>query len=286
MIFHSVAHESEPRSLLGVALFPAHALREMPHLLVIACAWVGTLAPSRDARAAARQAGALIVLTAATVAILFAWASLEEGAGAAWIDLSQSRGAADLVERGIHFRMHAASDLALGCLFAAAGGLYAGAGLGALVPAGAALLAAMAAAWGLSGIAEPRLAAHAAREVFTHALVTLPIVMAWAARRRAFEPAIALRSRRWVWLAVAGAAITSGALAAAVARAGGPAGVLRHASNPGRSLPLNLAVHNFEHLLDALFLVAVTSVASGRGAGSGGSEERAQIGRAAPPATV
>jgi len=252
----SVAHENEPRSLLGIVLFPGHALRELPHVLVLTLVFGGALVPARDVRLAARQAATVLARATAFGAALFLWASLESGWRAAWVDLTQQRGAPDLLAPGVHVRLHLMSDLALALLFFGAAGLFERAGMGAIALVGMALLAGMAGVSGLAEIAHPRFVGHAAREVFAQTLVTLPLLMAWTWRRIPLEPVAALRTRWWTGGALAAGFVVTALLGLGVGRV---SDVLRYSSAPGRSLALNLAAHNFEHLLDLLLLVVGVS---------------------------
>src|SRR3990172_9064098 len=145
-----VAHENEPRSLLGIVLFPGHALRELPHVLVLTLVFGGALVPARDVRLAARQAATVLARATAFGAALFLWASLESGWRAAWVDLTQQRGAPDLLAPGVHVRLHLMSDLALALLFFGAAGLFERAGMGAIALVGMALLAGMGGGGGLA----------------------------------------------------------------------------------------------------------------------------------------
>lgn len=257
-IWRTFAHESEPRSLLATLLFPGHALRELPHLLVLALAFLAGAAPPRDRRDLATKLRGLLAVAGAAGALLLLAASLEAGVHAALADLLQSYGAPDLVARGVHVRLHLASDLALGALFFVAGCAVApapsAAGERAALPlalAGAMLLA-MALTAGFEGVASPRFVGHAARELQAHAMLTLPAMLAAAltAPGARFDPAGAARR-----------GLARGA--AAVALASGGWLVWRAArielglasSAPERPWWLNLAVHQFEHLIDLGFLL-------------------------------
>jgi len=256
-LFGGAVHESEARSLLGVALYPAHALRELPHLVFLALVWLAATAPARDGRELARQTGRLALAAAIAGVALFAAAAREVGVVAAWQDLSQYRAARGLEGAGSHFRFHLLSDVALAGLFYVAGrtvrrgGAPRSATPWGLAPA-AALFAAALAGWGLSDVLTPRFVGHAAREVETGALVLL--LPLWALALRA--PGAALAPRRalgepGVWLAAATAAVAAGVL---VRHALG-VDLMAASSAPSRRPALNLAVHHFEHLVDAAFLV-------------------------------
>ena len=250
------AHETEARSLQAVALFPGHGLRELPHVLVLALAFAGAVAPARSPRAAGRQIARAATGTALCGAVLFVWAGLEAGWASAWSDLRQHRGAVDLEAPGIHVRMHLVSDVALGALFLGAAGLFERAGLGVGLLAAAGLLGALAGAAGTAGVSHPRFVGHAVREIVTHVSVTLPLLLAWTASRAKLR-ATGRRLPWWSWVAVAVAAATTGALLLLLP---GPAVIARYSSAPQRPLALNLAVHNFEHLIDLGVLIVLTKL--------------------------
>ncbi|HEX9800132.1 MAG TPA: hypothetical protein VGC00_08200 [Thermoanaerobaculia bacterium] len=260
-------HESEARSLAGVVLFPGHALRELPHLVLLALLWLGAAGAPRDGRELGRRLAALGVLTAACGAALFAAAAAESGAALAWQDLAQSRAARDLAGPGVHFRFHLLSDLALGgLLFAvgrtvgpADGGRERRVRLGAVAVAGG-LFAAALAAWGIESVATPRFVGHAGREILTFALLALPVL--WALALRGHGTSLALRralGERDVRLALAVAALGAGGLGWHALGVD----LLAASSAPSRSLALNLAAHQFEHLFDVAFLAAAGRIASG-----------------------
>jgi hypothetical protein len=239
-----------------VALFPGHALREIPHVLVLALAFAGAVAPARTRRTAGRQLAAAGAGAAACGALLFGWAGAEAGWASAWSDLSQQRGAVDLVAPGIHVRMHLLSDAALGALFFGTAGLFERAGLGAGPLAAVGLLGALAVAAGMDGVSHPRFVGHAMREIVTHASVTLPLLLAWTASRARLRQG-ELRLPRWSWAGIGVAAAITGGL---LLRLPALADVTRHSSAPGRPLALNLAVHNFEHLIDLGVLILLTGL--------------------------
>jgi hypothetical protein len=268
-----VVHESEARTLAGVVVHPGHALRELPHLAVLALVWLGAAGSPRDGRALGGRLAALGLLTAACGAVVFAAAAAESGVSSAWRDLAQSRAASDLAGPGVHYRFHLLSDVALaGLLFALgrtvgpddAGGARR-ARLGAVALA-IALFGAALAAWGVESVTAPRFVGHAGREVVTFVLLALPVT--WALALRA--PAAELAPRRALGepgtrVALALAALALGALA------WNAAGVdlLAASSAPERPLALNLAAHQLEHLFDVAYLAAAAGVARGRPRGRG-----------------
>jgi hypothetical protein len=159
--------------------------------------------------------------------------------------------------------MHLVSDLALGALFFAAGALVEAApaerralAAPSLALAGAMLLAmALMAEW--EGVASPRFVGHAARELQAHSMLTLPALLAAAlalARRRLDPAAAARRPLVRLALALAGGA-TLWLLWQMTA-----VDLTLHSSAPHRPWWLNLAVHQFEHLLDLAVLLAALSV--------------------------
>lgn len=253
------AHESEARSLLGVALYPAHALRELPHLILLALVWTGAVARPRDGRDLARRLARLVLLAVGCGAVLIAITAADGGLASAWLDLAQGRAASDLEGAGVHFRFHLLSDIALGGLFFATGRTVAStagrSSFGGWIPvsmAGGLFLAGIA-AWGVDAVGSPRFVGHAGREVETVALVALPVLWALALR----SPGAGLELRRVL--------AERGARVALTVAAGGSglllwlaagADLMAASSAPERSVALNLAVHHFEHLFDLAFLVA------------------------------
>jgi hypothetical protein len=274
------AHESESRSLAGVLLYPAHALRELPHLVGLALVWLAAVAPPRDGRELGAQLGRLALLTIVTGLALFAAAANEAGALAAWQDLAQTRAARGLEGPGAHFRFHLLSDLALAGIFYAAGRTVVGpapverapGGRWLLALAGTLLLAALA-AWGVDDVLSPRFVGHAGREVETSMAIVLPVL--WALALRAPGATLEWRAtwaRRDVGVALAVAALAAGTL---LAHALG-VDLMAASSAPSRSVALNLATHHFEHLFDVAFLALAIhfALSAGRRAPAGRSRAR------------
>lgn len=253
-------HEAEGRSLVTVALFPGHGLRELPHVILIGLLWLeGLLGPLPWRRARVILVRTLCV-GAVSAVVLLIWAAAESGWASAWLDLSQARAAADLIGAGSHFRFHLLSDLALGALFFCAGRLFRsndrherGAPWFAIAFTG--LMLVLLAAWGAADIATPRYIGHQAREIFTHSIVTLPLLVGLTVGRRGSLRAI-LQPAVLISLAVAtGITMWLGWSVLQV-------DILSHGANPEIPAGVNLAVHNYEHLIDLAILVALSVIAT------------------------
>ena len=256
-----IAHEAEGRSLLTVALFPGHGLRELPHVLILAMFWlegrIGRIELRQLAPIALRLAGTVVALTL----VLFVWAAAEAGWASAWLDLSQGRAAEGLLGPGRHFRFNLLSDIALAGLFFCAGRLsretrsQRGGAPWFAVTGGVALLS-LVVVWGWAEVGTPRFIGHQAREIFTHTLVTLPLLAGLTGRS-------ALRVRHLregsVALGFAIAAGLSGWLAWSVLHVD----ILSYGANPELPMLVNLSVHNWEHLIDLVLLLLVSKVALG-----------------------
>jgi hypothetical protein len=253
------AHESESRSLLGVALYPAHALRELPHASLLALVWLAATAPARDARDLVRQIGRLALVAALVGLALFVAAAREVGALAAWQDLAQFRAARGLEGAGSHFRFHLLSDVALAGLFYVVGRTVrrddVAPPAAPYTPAVAAVLfVAALASWGVADVLSPRFVGHAGREVETAALIVLPPLCALALRAPGASFDLhGARRELGVWLAAGATAVATGIL---LIRSLG-VDLMAASSAPSRGVALNLAVHHFEHLFDAAFVVLI-----------------------------
>jgi len=116
-------------------------------------------------------------------------------------------------------------------------------------------------AWGVAEVTTPRYVGHQAREIFTHAIVTLPLLVgltggALQSVRRALDPLVvvglAVAASICVWLGWSVLQVD----------------ILSHGANPGLPAGVNLAVHNWEHLIDLALLMMMTRgaarVANGR----------------------
>ena len=259
-LWTSVAHESEPRSLLAVALFPGHMLREVPHILLFAIVWSASWSPPADLSQAARRLREIVCRAVPFVAAIFVWATLEAGRSSAWIDLSQARLTPDFVLSGVHFRAHIISDVAIAAVLCAAGstlrriGMASARGFSSMVVTGAVLLAFGMGVFGVSDISSPRFIGHSAREVFTYTLIIIPVLIFFALRDRSSSHIMMGRPGPEVFIPAAVALVAIGYLATLAVRQP----LLQYSADPTRSAPLNLAVHNFEHMLDLPFLLVLT----------------------------
>ncbi|GMV80039.1 MAG: hypothetical protein AMXMBFR7_12230 [Planctomycetota bacterium] len=251
------AHESADRALLFIALYPGHALREVPHVFLLGLCWLAGLSGPRTWREAWAQCGRSAAFAAAFTALLAGWSGLEDGWDAAWLNLSQGHAAPGLTEAGVHFRFHLWSDLALGGIFFGVGRCLApldrshGArGLALAIG----LFLCMLLRWGADGAWSPRFAGHQAREIFTHVLVTLPLLagFAWQVGRAAAPDFH--RPAAWLgWGVGAGLCVAIGVRVLSV-------DIMAFSSDPSRGVALNLAAHQFEHLLDFAMLAGMTAL--------------------------
>lgn len=253
-LYSGVAHESEPRSLLRVVLFPGHALRELPHVFLLALCWIAGARGRTALRPSLLDLRRVLSIFAVWGTLLFVWASLEDSSGSAWQQLAQSVAAPGLHGAGAHFRYHLWSDVALALLFFGVGRTLTAPSTGSnwLLAWATLLFATMLIAYGAHDTWSPRSIGHQAREVFTHTLLSLPCLV-WVQLRcgEALVSLAALRQKSVLLPLVAAIAIT-GLLAWGVLHND----VLRYSSNPARGALLNLAVHNFEHVLDLVPLLA------------------------------
>jgi len=256
-LWRDIAHESEPRSLLGIVLFPGHELREIPHLLLFAVVWSAACSPPRTMsldRRLLQIVGRALVLTVAT----FVWSSVQAGSTSAWVDLSQARLTPDAVASGIHFRAHVISDVAIASALCAIGSALrrertAVTGFGLMVLIAVGWLLGGTFVFGLDGFSSPRSIGHSAREIFTDALIVVP-VLTFLTMRRVPDLWSAIR-RPEVSIALALSMLPVAYIATFAVRVP----LIQYSADPTRSVALNLAAHNFEHVLDLLFLVFVTS---------------------------
>lgn len=256
-LYDGVAHESEPRSLLEVVLFPGHALRELPHVFLLALCWVAGAHGRSALRPSLLDLKRVFAIFAAWCALLFVWATLEDGSISAWQQLAQSVAAPGLHGAGAHFRYHLWSDVALALLFFGVGRALATPSTGHdwLLVWAILLFAAMLLAWGVHDTWSPRSIGHQAREVFTYTLLSLPCLV-WV-KLHYGEPIASLAAfQQKAVLLPLGAAVAITALLAWGVLHGD---VLRFSSNPTRGPLLNLAVHNFEHLLDLVPLLGAAA---------------------------
>ncbi len=256
-LFREPAHESADRALLFIALYPEHALREIPHVFLLGLCWLAGLSGPRSWREAMAQCGRCASVTAAFAVLMLGWAGLEEGWEAAWLSLTQGYAAPGLTGAGVHFRFHLWSDLALGAIFFGAGRWLAPAdrsrGAGGLVLA-VCLFLCMLLRWGADGAWSPRFAGHQAREIFTHVLVTLPLLAGFAWQvGRAVAPDFRRPAAWLAWGAGGGLCVAIGVRVISV-------DIMSFAADPTRSAALSLAAHHFEHLLDLVLLVGMTAV--------------------------
>jgi hypothetical protein len=194
--------------------------------------------------------------------ILFSWASLEDGWSRAWLDLSQGYAAPGLEGSGVHFRYHFWSDIILCACFYMAGKTM------SLSPSksgpwlmlhGALVFCLMACTWGMEGSRSARFLGHGAREILTYFLVCIPALLAIRHRAHGAFHLAALRRPDALLCLACIVAIGSGMFTGLHNQ-----DLVSLSSAPQRPLTLNAAVHNFEHLLDLLLLMAVTAVMEGR----------------------
>jgi hypothetical protein len=189
-----VVHEDGRRTLLQTVLYVEHALRELPLDLVLAVALAGSALRFFPESRPGQQDRAPYYLLAFLLCMagIVGGAIVAAGEGAAIENLLQmpTRGGAPLVV-GSHWRYHLLSRLALILLAFALTGLAARVGVrrrpmsGRPVPAP--LFVAALVAFGLLTVGfgmttepfvDPVYIGHQARELFTHALITVPIGVA------------------------------------------------------------------------------------------------------------
>lgn len=256
-------HEDGVRTFGDTVLYFEHAVRELPLDLLLGVAIGGALAFAIPHAHPARGARVLAAALVLAVALMIGGAARDVGAAGVFDNLLQkhTRPGAPL-EWGAHWRYHfvATLSLMLGA-FGAAGVLRllggtgaagdARRGLGAIGAAlaiffGGVLMFAHSPAGLAKPFVDPVYVGHAARELFTHALVTLPIAFGAGllSARGQLDPASAgdraVASKYWA-LALGASAALGAYLGAAV--------LLLGSASQGQTddLVMLIAPHFFEH---------------------------------------
>lgn len=268
----SVVHEDGRRTLLGTVFYFEHGARELPLNLVLGLAVGGSAAfhssgPdlfARDRRLTVR----LAVLAAAIAGVIFAGAFGTVGTSGVWENLLQLHTRAGAPPTwGSHWRYHLLERPAVMLLGFALLGTCCGTREAHHRRTGAVawsffLFASLTAFFGVT--AEPftdaRFLGHQARELVTHASVTVPLSVAACLaliRRGGAKPPAAPRPRApwptrsaWAICTCLGAFLVGGAL-------------LTHAPRVAQTSSVTslVFVHYFEHILDYALVSAVAALA-------------------------
>lgn len=278
-----IVHESGRYSLWHTIFYFSHFLREVPVVGAVALWPVAAVSAftvsGSTARLSRRTAlrcglGAALMLIAAIGVVVS-----EAGWESARLDLFQFRTRDDEIGRGSHWHYHALSTIWLGLV--AAPLLHAAAALTGVrllrFRSGAprrewypalAWFALATLTFGVSSLSwmSSRYAGHQAREILTHALVSVPIALATGLaiirpelplddRALWTRLGAAVREHIWAWAAVLllGAFLTGRSLA----------GDIREDGQVGGGVPGMVAAHFFEHSLDYVFTVLVAAAATG-----------------------
>jgi hypothetical protein len=271
-LWNVVVHESGQYTLGRTILFARHFLREIPvdaAMAVALAAAVRMVTP--DGVPLPRRWFVSISVLMAVGAI--AASAVEEGWWEALRDLLQFRTRDDDTRYGSHWRFHllstiwfcSAAPVLAGISSGVAGVPRASADAGRLMRSAWVGVALLTGAFGVS--AEPftsdRYIGHQAREILTHGLITLPLVLAICVRAARGVPARQAVPAPWPlqvlnWTAVLGIPVF-------LVTAFGGAG-LEGSAQMESGLSGVVAAHVFEHLLDYLFVLAMTlAIVSRRG---------------------
>lgn len=261
-LWEVVVHESGRYTLGETVLYFNHALRELPILLAMAgfagAGYAKALGPSpltpAGQRKAKRVAGATLGAGLAVVVLVGAGAVAQQGLEVALGDLLQFHTRDGVAAYGSHWRYHLLSTVWFGVAASLAAPLVAG-GVASGRPAWAPWLyvAILTALFGVSSevFFDVRYAGHQAREILTHGLVTLPLVLGVLALTEAAlgGPHAAARKASargrgfWFWLVVF---LIIPAHLGAVSLAGD----VQAAGQFERGWAAVVAAHLFEHTLD------------------------------------
>jgi cytochrome bd-type quinol oxidase subunit 2 len=256
-----VVHESGRYTFGGTILYYGHFLREVPVAVAYALfllAAAGSVEAQRSRAGAAPPAlwfGAALAL----VLTAFALAALAGGWHSAALDLLQQRTRDDTAGYGTHWRYHWLSTLWFGTTVTAAPWLLQRFGVTPALRrsrnftrAAWAYFAALTMVFGVSAavFVDPQYAGHQAREILTHALITLPLGIALLLRAADRGERRAPRLDGWTALALA-LVVAIPVLLGAVALSGG---VMEH-GQAEHGLGAMVAAHYFEHTLDYLLVL-------------------------------
>ncbi len=271
-LWNVVVHESGHYTLGQTVFYVRHFLREIPTVLAMALFLISAYGtpPARRRDGAVPAAAALWVpaLLAAglVVAVTVTLVSLDVGPREAALNFSQLYTRDDVSAYGSHWRFHWLSTLWFGLAVPATAWVGHRFFRGP-VPAGSAGAAGRRMAWlyflgltvifgvGTEPFLDPRFIGHQAREIFTHAITTLPLglgLMALVHRTLGAGPGPAPPERqlaaRFIALAAIPAYLVAGTLLGDAMATG----------QTERGLAAMVAAHFFEHSLD--FVLAASLV--------------------------
>ena len=287
-----VVHENGRFTLAETIFYPRHFLREIPLALVYAASTVGTYrtygpapgarTPSRALRAAALAAGALLI------AVVWRAAARDVGGDVAAHEVLQAYVRDEEAPfPGAHWRYHLLSTLA-----------YVGAAVGVAAVLQRALdggfhpprprprvrwlggtlaaVAVLTALWGLTRepFLDPRHLGHEAREAVTHILVTLPLSFALLVALGRPRPGTGQEPGertpcRDVWVAAGAGSVILGYLAVGTLVTGAV-----QAARPGVALSSLVGAHVYEHALDGLLVLLLTTACAPAASHASGVRER------------
>lgn len=302
-----VVHEDGQRTLTGTILYFEHATRELPLDILLGMAIGGGVLfaypPDRGAQGAPRwRVLALALATASVVAAILVGAALRGGLPVVLDNLLQMHTRPGMpLAWGAHWRYHLGSRLALILVSIGFAGLlrcltdrgHAQGARSGLVVAGAAvgvylvLTLVFAKSWSsvLLVFQHPIPLGHQARELLTHALVTLPI--GWAGGLLMVRHAVInasgghleTPSRRSSVTAAVAAALTAGAVGALLGSYICVAALMADAAAHGQTNDLAMLVfpHFFEHSFTYLVVFLVAALLY-EGLGRATSPSRARAG--------
>jgi len=273
-LWNVVVHEGGHYTFGQTVLFVRHHVREIPVDVAMALALAAAIhiAIPDEVPVSRRWFAAIALLM---VALSLTVAAAEEGWREALRDLLQFRTRDDDTRYGSHWRFHLLSTI----WFCGAAPLLAGVSIGlpGLPRVAGRSRALLMAAWGWVALLtlafgvgpEPftsaRYIGHQAREILTHGLITLPLVfaicvLAGRATPARDAPRARMAAQILTWLVVAGIPVF---LVAAFRGTG-----LDESAQLQSGLSGVVAAHVFEHLLDYMFVTAVTLAIVGRNHGT------------------
>lgn len=298
-----VVHEDGRRTLLLTILYFEHASRELPLDLLLGVAIGGSALfafppapPSVGGRVGARRSAAAAWTTAAVIAVIVAGTALEGGLAMVLDNLLQNHTRPGVpLWWGSHWRYHLLERLALMLVsiglagswrFFTDGGREAPGRIGLALAAGSVgvyLALTLVFSDGLPSVLlafhDPRYLGHQAREIVTHALVTLPV--GWGVCMLALpgaSPAAPARAPSWpgaVSAAVA-VAIAAGALGLVLGGYVCVAALMADAVSHGQTRDLAMLIfpHFFEHSFTYLVVPGTAVLVSGAAARRAGAGTR------------
>lgn len=279
-LWNVVVHESGVYSLRDTVFYFSHFLREIPIDIVMGLFLAAGFRDALGVDERARPRRALAVACGLAAAAIAAWAfvaaSSEHGAASARLDLFQYRTRDDTSAYGSHWHYHLASTLWFGIaapLAAAAIAAIAGRGPQrhrdgrALMFTAWGLFVALCVVFGISALAftSVRYTGHQARELVTHAPITLPLVFAALALTAGTARASRADRRVAALFRVFGASPVRTLLVVAVPVLLAVTTMRGDVMTEGQSeggLAAMVAAHVFEHTLDYVFTVLIALAAT------------------------